>query len=360
MISPIAHVAAMAPYALAKLEVPAGKRPVFLAQNESALPPSPRALAAGRQALASARLYPDPDWTELRAAIAEVHALDPELILCGAGSMELIACLVRCFAGRGDRVLSSRYGYAFFRTAALAAGADYHAAPEDGFTVSVSALLDAVGENTRIVCIANPGNPTGTRISRRDLVRLREGLDDDILLLIDEAYGEFNDVPGEATFDLVARGNTVVLRSFSKAYGLAGLRVGWGVFPPAVAAELRKLLNPNNVSETAQAAAAAAMVDQDHMRGVCAETAERRDRFAKRVRRLGLEVPESHTNFVLIRFAGAEAAASADRAMRAEGILLRGMAGYGLPDCLRATIGGEADMELAAELLAAWHKDNHA
>ncbi len=359
MITPVAHVAAMAPYALADLEALPGKRPISLAQNESALPPSPRALAAARNAMDSAQFYPDPDWSELREAIAAVHDISPERILCGAGSMELIACLLRCFAGPGDRVLSSRYGYAFFRTAALATGADYHAAPEDGFTVSVPALLEAVGPNTRIVCVANPGNPTGTRVARDDLVRLREGLDEDVLLLIDEAYGEFNDAPGEATFDLVTLGNTVVLRSFSKAYGLAGLRVGWGVFPPAVAAEARKLLNPNNISDVAQAAAAAAMADQDYMRRVCAETAQRRNGFAARIRQLGLEVPDSHTNFVLIRFAGPEAAVSADRALRAEGVLLRGVSGYDLPDCLRATVGNEADMVLVADLLAAWHKENN-
>lgn len=353
MIAPKPHIAAMAPYALADLTLPAGKRPVSLAQNESALAPSPKALAAARDALAAARLYPDPDWTVLRAAIARVHGLDPERILCGAGSMELIAGLLRCYAGPGDRVLSSRYGYAFFRTAALAAGADYVTAPEDDFTVSVDALLAAAGPATRVVCLANPGNPTGTRIPRREVARLRDGLDDGILLLIDEAYGEFADGPGEATFDLVARGDTVVLRSFSKAYGLAGLRAGWGVFPPAIAAELRKLLSPNNVSAVTQAAAAAAMDDQAHMLTVRDETAARRDAFAEHARRLGLRVPASHTNFVLLRFADAAAAARADRSLRAEGVLLRGMAGYGLADCLRATIGGAAQMDLAAGALAA-------
>lgn len=354
MIRPNSHIAAMAPYALADMTAPAGKRLISLAQNESALPPSPRALAAGRAALSSARLYPDPDWTDLRAAITRVHGVAPERILCGAGSMDLIAGLLRCYAGPGSSVLSSQYGYAFFRTATLAAGARFVSAPEHDFTVSIDALLAAVDRTTRVVCLANPGNPTGTRISRSELARLRDHLSDDVLLLIDEAYGEFADAPGESTFDLVFRGDTVVLRSFSKAYGLAGLRVGWGVFPPAVAAEMRKLLNPNNVSAVTQAAAAAAMNDQDHMRAVCAETAERRDGFIERVRHLGLHVPQSHTNFALLRFAGAEAAARADRMLRAEGILMRGMAGFGLPDCLRATIGSEADMDFAARVLSEW------
>jgi histidinol-phosphate aminotransferase len=354
MIRPKPYVTALAPYALADLKAPAGRRPLSLAQNESALPPSPRALAAARDALSSARLYPDPDWTDLRAAIARVHDLDPGRILCGGGSMELIACLLQGYAGPGDRVLSSEYGYAFFRAATQAVGADYDRASERDFTVSVDALLAAVTTDTRIVCLANPGNPTGTRITRRELDRLRNGLDEGVLLLIDEAYGEFADAPGEGTFDLVSRGNTVVLRSFSKAYALAGLRVGWGLFPPAIAADLRKLLMPNNISAVGQAAAAAAMIDQDYMRALCAETAARRDGFAAQVRRLGLRVPESRTNFVLIRFASAQAAARAEAALRAEGLVLRGLAGYGLADCLRATIGGAAEMARALELLAAW------
>lgn len=356
MIRPNCHIAAMAPYALADLSVPAGKRLISLAQNESPLAPSPRALAAGQAALAESRLYSDPDWCALRAAIAAVHGLDPAQILCGAGSLELIAGLLQCYAGPGDRVLASQYTYAFFGVATQAAGADFVQAPEPDMTVSVDALLDAVDGRTRLVCVVNPGNPTGTRIPRRDLLRLRKGLDKSILLVIDEAYGEYADAPGEGSFDLVARGDTVVLRTFSKAYGLAGLRVGWGAFPPAVIAEVRKVLNPNNVSGVSQAAAAAAMADQDQMRRVCAETAARRDRFAARMRDLGLGVAESHTNFVVLRFADAAAAARADRTLRAEGLLLRGLAGYGLPDCLRATVGSEDDMAFAATLLAGWRE----
>jgi histidinol-phosphate aminotransferase len=346
----------MAPYGRADLTVPAGTPLLSLSQNESALPPSPRALAAGRDALSAARLYPDPDWSELRAAIAQVHGLDPGQILCGAGSMELIACLMQSYAGPGDRVLSSQYGYAFFRTATYATGADFGTTPEKDLTVSVDGLLAAVSANTRIVCVANPGNPTGTRIPRRELLRLRQGLDEGILLLIDEAYGEFAAEPGEITFDLVSGDNTVVLRTFSKAYGLAGLRIGWGVFPPGIAEHLRKLLNPNNVNVVSQAAATAAMLDQDYLRAVCAETVERRDRFAGRIRRLGLDLPESHTNFLLIRFADGSAAARADTALRAEGVVMRAMSGYGLPDCLRATIGGEAEMEHAVDVLARWNQ----
>lgn len=354
MIEPNRHVAAMAPYALADIEGPADKPLISLAQNESAVPPSPNAIIAGRHAFETAQLYCDPEWTELRAAIARVHHIPAQQILCGAGSMELIAALARCYAGPGGRVLSSQYGYGFFRSAALAAGAAYDQAAEHGLTVSVDELLAAVRPETRMVLVANPGNPTGTRIPYSALVRLREGLDDHVPLVIDEAYGEFADAPGEAAFGLVERGNTVVLRSFSKAYGLAGLRVGWGLFPPAMAGDMRKLLHPNNVSGASQAAAAAAMADQAYMRAAVAETARIRDRFIGRLRNFGLEVPDSSTNFVLIRFPNADSAARADRTLRAEGVIMRGMTGYGLDDCLRATVASEAHMDRAADRLARW------
>ena len=354
MIRPNPQIGAMAPYALADLSVAPGKRLISLAQNESAFPPSPRALAAAQEALADSSLYPDPDWRELRQAIAGVHHVAPDQILCGAGSMELIACLTRCFCGPGDRVLSSQYGYAFFRTATLAVGAHYDTAPEVDFALSAETLLAAVQPETKIVFVANPGNPTGTRIGRADLFYLRSELPEDVLLVIDEAYGEFADAPGESVFDLGAGGNTVVLRTLSKAYGLAGLRVGWGLFPPAIAQQIRKVLNPNNISVASQAAAAAAIADQNYMRSVCRKTAARRDSFRQKLRDLGLLVPESFTNFLLIGFADSDAAGRADTVLRAKGILMRSMAGYGLPQCLRATIGEEADMTKVGNILAAW------
>lgn len=352
MIRAREHIAAMAPYALADLQPPPGKRLISLAQNESALPPSPAALEAAAGALTDSTLYPDPDWSGLRNSISQVHELEPAHILCGAGSMELILCLTQCYAGHGDEVLSSQYAYAFFRTATAITKAAYVAVPEDDFIVSVDRLLDAVTSRTRIVFIANPGNPTGTRIGQHELVRLRHGLHDDVLLVIDEAYGEFADGEDEQAFDLVKQGNTVVLRTFSKAYALAGMRVGWGVFPPEIAAEVRKLLNPNNVSVVSQAACAAAMADQVWMREACRVTADRRDRFAGNVRQLGLNVPESNTNFILINFASSAAAMAVGDALKAEGVFMRGMGGYNLPASLRATIGAEDDMQLALDVLS--------
>lgn len=359
MIRARPHIAAMEAYALPDISAPGGTQLISLALNESAMPPSPNAVAAGSEALASSQLYAVEGWSELRSAIAEVHGLSHDDILCSGGSMALIETTMRCFAGPGDKVLASQYAYAFLRVAAQAAGAGYVTAPEVDFTVSVDALLAAVQPATRIVCLVNPGNPTGTRIPRSEVIRLRDGLDDDILLLIDEAYGEFTDQPGERTFDLIERGNTVILRTFSKAYALAGMRVGWGIYPAALRHEMFKLLGGNTVSVAAEAAAAAAMRDQVYMQHVCEKTSRRRQRFMAQLRDLGFDVPESHTNFVLVRFASAEAAGQADRMLRAEGYVLRGMGLYALPECLRATIGAQDDMDAVAGLLGNWLKEGN-
>ncbi|MEX0304582.1 MAG: histidinol-phosphate transaminase [Leisingera sp.] len=350
MIRAVPHVAAMAPYALADL---GGEGVISLAQNESAFAASPAAIAAGKAELEQMPLYPDPEWPDLRAAVAEVHGLDPAKVLCGAGSMELIGCLIRAFAGPGDRVLGTDYGYAFVSSASAQVQADYVKARERELTVTVDDILAAVTPETRIVFVCNPGNPTGTLIPNSEILRLREGLSADVLLVVDQAYAEFADEennPAEI-FALVERGDTVVMRTLSKAFGLAGARAGWGYFPPEIAGEVRKLLNPNNISIPSQAMAAAAMRDQAHMRDVVAKTAAIRDSFAGGCRALGLEVPQSHTNFVLMRFASPEQAQAADAALRAEKLLMRGMGGYGLGNCLRATICSQEIMDRALEVL---------
>lgn len=337
MIKAVPHVAAISPYALADLGR-AGA--VSMAQNESAFAPSPAAIKAGQAALENAALYPDPDWQDLRAAIATVHGLKPGQILCGAGSMELISALFGGFAGKGDTVLGSQFGYALGPLACGLAQAGFVVAAEPGYAVSVESLIKQITPQIRMVYLCNPGNPTGTLIANAKLVDLRAALPDNVLLVIDQAYGEFGDMAQNRAemFALVEQGNTVILRSFSKAYGLAGARVGWGYFPPAVAAEMRKLLNPNNISGVSQAMATAAMDDQEYMQKVVTQTSDIRDRFARDLREMGINVPPSYTNFVLLRFDSEEVATQADQALRAEGLLMRRMGGYGLPHCLRATI----------------------
>ncbi|MDF3217906.1 MULTISPECIES: pyridoxal phosphate-dependent aminotransferase [Mesorhizobium] len=343
-----AHIEAMSAFALANF---GGYERTTLAQNESAFPPSPRAIAAGQDTIARSHLYPDPDWTALREAIGRGYGVGADLILCGAGSMDLISCTIAAFAGRGDEVLGTSYAYNFAASAAARVGAAYIKAAEHDFTVSTDSILAAVTPATRIVFVCNPGNPTGTGIRNAELLRLRAALAQDVLLVIDQAYGEFDDQDPGPIFALVARGDTVVLRTLSKAYGLAGARVGWGVFPPSVAAEVRKMQNSNQVTMASLAMAVAAVEDQAYMRETVARTTQIRDRFAHDLRSAGYHVPESRTNFVLIGFSSTAAAQAAERTLRGADIIVRGLGGYGLTDCLRATVGPQEMMDRALRIL---------
>ena len=348
----------MAPYALASLAVPQGMSLVSLSQNESLRPPSPHVAKAVERMSSHGAGYPDPDWSALRRAIAEAHSVPAHQILCGAGSLDLISALARVFAGPTASVLVPKHAYPFFCSVAQMVGAKCILAPETGTTVDVDALLHAVRPETAVVFVANPGNPTGTRLPKSELLRLRAGLPERTLLVIDEAYGEFADHLGEWCWDMVDRGGTVVLRSFSKAYALAGFRVGWGLFPPEIGADLRKVMNPNNLAAISQAAAIAAVEDQPYMRETCQLTATLRDTVLGRLRAAGFDVGPSLTNFLLIRFTDAQQAQAADAALLASGIVLRAQAGAGLPSCLRMTIGTETECRKAVDTLIHWKRTN--
>ena len=357
MTRPLSHIAAMKPYALADLNAPEGKRLVSLSQNECLRPPSPLVLQSASKCMQNAMHYPDPDWIALRHALSEVHQIPIDGLLCGAGSLDLISVLARVYSGQGRSVLAPANAYPFFATAAQMAGARFDVAPEVDFEVSVDALLDSVRPETGLVFLANPGNPTGTRINKSEIVRLRTNLRSDILLVIDEAYGEFADHLEDRVFDLVPGGNTAVLRTFSKAYGMAGMRVGWGLFPVAIAAELRKVLNPNNLSVTAQLGAIAALEDQDYMLETVSITRKIRDESASVLRDAGLVVPESHTNFLLIDFQKPNFAKLAEEYLRNNGIFLRAQGAAGLPQVLRMTIGPDEDTRLAVQHILQWRQN---
>jgi len=312
MIKPIAQLSAMAPYELATLD----DSLTSLSQNESLLPPSPAALEAGKKALSSATLYPDPDWTELRHAIASVHDINEQQILCGAGSMELIAACIHAYAG-----------------------------------INVDSILSKVTTRTRIVFVCNPGNPTGTRIPNTELVRLRDQLPPNVLLIIDQAYAEFDAQNHNSIFELVDRENTVVLRTFSKAYCLAGQRLGWGTFPESIAREVKKLLNPNNVSIVTQAMGISAILDQSYLKHVVDFTSKVRNEFRDKLAANDVHTPESHTNFVLVPFLDANRASDVNNRLKAAGFLTRGMGGYGLDHCLRITMASSDVMDAVSEQL---------
>ncbi|MEO1679432.1 MAG: histidinol-phosphate transaminase [Pseudomonadota bacterium] len=351
MISPVPHIARMSPYAIANLVAPEGVPITSLAQNESLRGPSPAASAAAAAALSRAHLYPDANWADLRAALAARHGLDPGSLLCAAGSLDLIAALARAYAGPDRAVLTAVHAYPFFRTAAEAVGARCDAAPEDGLTMSVDALLDAVRPDTRLVFVANPANPTGTRVPGAELRRLRDGLPAHTLLVIDEAYGEFADTLQEPLFDLPARGDTCILRTFSKAYGLAGLRVGWGVFPRPIAEQMRKVLPPGGVSGPALAAATAAVADRTYLDETVRLTVTARDALVCHLRSAGYPVPDSHTNFVLVPCGSPARARALQTALQAQGLVPRAQGGAGLPDALRLTIAEGDALDRAATIL---------
>jgi histidinol-phosphate aminotransferase len=360
MIKPTPRVAAMAPYALPDISAAEGLEPIVLAQNEHAWPPSPKVQDAVRAALGRAQHYPDSDCNRLRAAIADVHGLNPDNIVCGSGSMELMSGLMQAYMSNDDRMLMCEYGYLFMRTLARLTGAIVDVAAEPAYRVDIDALLAKLRPETKLVFIVNPGNPCGSVIHNDEIRRLRAGLPDDVLLLVDKAYAEFVDEDfQQPIFDLVDLGNTVVTRTFSKIYGLAGMRVGWGYFPDHVRDQLRKVLNPGSVSLLSQVAAQAAMEDQQTAHAARRQIAEQRDYLSAQISQLGLSVVPSQTNFILVDFVTPEAAVSAFEFLRNHRLVVRPMGGYGLPACLRITIGTGEQMQMTAHTLADW-RQTHA
>ena len=350
----------MAAYALPDLSATDGQSAIVLAQNEHAFPPSAKVQQAVTQAIASGQLYPDDDWCELRAAIARVHGLDPEHIVCGAGSMELMSGLMLAYLGPDARLLMTEYGYLFMRTLCQLVGARLDVAEEIDHRVDIDRVLQKLQPDTRLVFIVNPGNPSGTVIHNDEIRRLRAALPADVLLLVDEAYSEFVDVDFHPPlFDLAQTSNTVITRTFSKIYGLAGLRVGWGYFPLEVRDQLRKVLNPSSVSSVSQAAARAAMEDQASVAAAHRHIAEQRRYLSTAIAKLGLKVVPSQTSFILVDFGEPGNADSAFQFLRKHRLVVRPMGGYGLPACLRITIGSAAQMQATADTLAAWQGESN-
>ena len=323
-----------------------------LSSNENPRGPSPAAIAAVRASAETLHRYPPTDHAALRAAIAEVHGLDPARIVCGVGSDELLSLLCYAYAGPGDEVLYPEHGFSMYRISGLAAGAAPVVAPERARVVDVDALLARVTERTRLVFFANPANPTGTFLPQAEVERLAAGLPDHCLLVLDGAYAEY--APGyDGGAALVeTRDNVVMTRTFSKLYGLGGLRIGWAYAPAPVIDVLTRIRGPFNLSTTQLAAAEAAMRDRAFVEETLALNAAERDRLTEALRGMGLGCDESHANFVLARFESQAAAEAAEAHLRAGGILVRKVAGYGLPECLRITVGTEADTARVIDALA--------
>ncbi|MCX8102240.1 MAG: histidinol-phosphate transaminase [Geminicoccaceae bacterium] len=348
----------ISPYVGGKAETEAGRPAVKLSANESAIGPSPRAIEAYRAEAERLHRYPDGGCTALRAAIGRRFNLDPERIVCGAGSDELIALLVKAYAGPGEEVLHTAHGFLMYKLAALAAGAHPVAAPERDLKADVDALLARVTSRTRILFLANPNNPTGSYLSAEELARLHAGLPEDVLLVIDAAYAEFVSAPDYASGLELAREhpNVVTTRTFSKLFGLAALRVGWMYGPAAVVDTINRIRGPFNVSQPAQVAAVAALEDGEHQARAKAHNDRWLPWLRERLLGLGLVVHPSAGNFLLVDFPrepGRDARA-AEAYLERHGLIPRNMAAYGLPHALRISVGLEADNHRLVECLRAF------
>jgi histidinol-phosphate aminotransferase len=346
----------IAPYVGGEARIAGVERPIRLASNESALGPSAKAVAAYRALAGEIHRYPEGNALELREVLGRRHELDPTRIVCGAGSDELIALLLRSYAGPGDEVLYSRHGFLMYPIGAKSVGATPIAAPERALTSDVDALLDRVTDRTRIVFIANPNNPTGTYLGAEEMARLHAGLPPSVLLAIDAAYAEFvnrNDYhPGIGLVDRAE--NVVMLRTFSKIYALSGLRLGWAYCPPAIADVLNRVRGPFNVTAPALAAGVAAVEDLEALSRARTHNEHWLPWFSERLAGLGIALTPSVANFVLAGFPD-DPRRNADAVfafLHSRGILTRKMAAYGLPQHLRITIGTGPEMATVATALA--------
>ncbi|RDZ28353.1 histidinol-phosphate transaminase [Lysobacter silvisoli] len=329
---------------------------VELGSNENPYGPSPAARQAVLDSLQALHRYPDPLGADLKRALARTHGVDTSQILLGNGSHELLMLLGQVFAGPGDEVVFSRYGFAVFALATQAAGAQMRiveALPREAAMPcghDLDAIAAAVGPRTKLVYVANPNNPTGTWFGREALTAFLDKLPPHVIVVMDEAYAEMADAPDyESALNVLQRyANVAVTRTFSKAYGLAGLRVGYLIARPGLVAVMERLRESFNVNGPALAACEAALGDGEHLADSCARNAEQRAALSAALAERGLRVFPSQTNFVLVEF-GADTA-RIETALVARGVVLRPMGGYGLGDCLRITVG---DADENRRLLAA-------
>lgn len=316
-----------------------------LGSNENPYGPSPAARAAILDSLHALHRYPDPLGADLKRALAAKHGVDVKQIQLGNGSHELLMQLGQVFVGPGDEVVFSRYGFAVFALSTQAAGAQMRivdALPRDAAMPNghdLDAIAAAIGPNTRLVYLANPNNPTGTWFGREALIAFLDRVPREVIVVMDEAYAEMADAPDYASaLSVLDRyPNLAITRTFSKAYGLAGMRVGYLIAQPGLIAVMDRLRESFNVSGPALAACEAALGDVDHLNWACARNAEQRAALAEALRKRGLRVFPSQTNFVLVEFGANTVQIEADLVER--GVILRPMGGYGLADCIRISVG---------------------
>lgn len=331
----------IAPYVGGQSRIEGMSEVVKLSSNENPFGPSDKARAAFARTVHTLHRYPSTDHAALRAAIGEVHGVDPARVICGVGSDEIISFLCNAYAGPGTEVIHTEHGFSMYRISALAAGATPVEVPERARVVDVDAILAACTERTRLVFIANPANPTGTMISAREAARLADGLPEGALLVLDGAYAEYVEGFDGGARLVEARENVVMTRTFSKLYGLGGLRIGWGYGPAPVIDVLNRIRGPFNLSQTQLETAEAAVRDLDYADRCRSENARLRAWMVEALNGLGVAADPSFANFVLARFADAAQAEACDLHLKSEGLIVRKVAGYKLPEALRITVGDE-------------------
>ncbi len=345
----------ISPYVPGKSSAPGVAKVFKLSSNETPLGPSPKAIAAYNEIGKHLEDYPDGAASALREAIGAALGLDPARIVCGAGSDDLLNLIARAYLKDGDEAIHATHGFLVYPIATLGAGAKPVVAPETDYTANVDHLLAAVTPRTKVVFLANPNNPTGTYIPFDEVKRLHRGLPEHVLLVLDAAYAEYverNDY--ESGIELVATSENVVMcRTFSKIYGLAALRLGWMYGPAHVVDAINRIRGPFNVNAPAIAAGVAAIRDTAHVERARAHNTQWLAWLTDEIRELGLKVTPSVANFLLIHFpeTPGKTAKEADAFLTKRGLILRGVAGYKLPNALRMTVGTEEANRLVVAAL---------
>lgn len=335
----------IAAYVPGKEHAPGVARVYKLSSNETPLGASPKAIEAFKNAAGNLERYPDGQAHELREAIAAVHGLNPANIMCGNGSDELLGLLCHVYLGAGDEAIITEHGFLVYKIQIMGAGATPVTVKEKDHAVDVDAILAAVTPKTKMVFIANPGNPTGTYVPVSEIRRLQAGLPKDAMLVLDAAYAEYvrrNDY--ESGIEIVSsNANVVMTRTFSKVYGLAALRVGWMYAPVEIIDALNRVRGPFNINAPAISAGAAAVRDQSHVQEAVAFNLMWIEKLKGALETIGLTVTPSVTNFILIHFPDADGkrAADADEFLTSRGYVLRAVKGYGFPNSLRMSVGPE-------------------
>jgi histidinol-phosphate aminotransferase len=360
-LMPRPEILEIEPYAPGISKLPGAARVIKLSSNEGPFGTPPGVAEALSRAASEAHRYPDGGAARLRHAIGGRFGLDPDRIVCGAGSDDLIYLLCHIYGGAGTDLVMTEHGFSIYPIAGKLAGCHIVKVPERALTADVDAILAAITPATRLVFLANPNNPTGTFISSAETARLRAGLPDHVLLVIDAAYAEYVDRPdydpGTALVD--AGDNTVMTRTFSKMFGMGGLRLGWAYAPPAVIDLLNRARSPFNVSIFAHDAGIAALAAPGWVEESRAHNTSERARVAGVLAQAGIHITPSEANFVLAGFGTPARAEAADAHLRARGLIVRRVGGYGLPQCLRITIGTAAENDALLDALQDFQAGGH-